>query len=74
MTYTTILVSATLSTFQKDFLIKTGFGITGKILSKSVKSSNLHIIIGQLASKNIPFSLQTSAPLYASKPCITCKK
>jgi len=74
MIYTTITVSSNLSKIQKDFLIKLGFAISGIKFSKSVKSSELHIVIGQLAKQNIPFSLQSQAPIYSSKPCAGCKK
>ena len=74
MTYTTIIVSSSLSKFQIDILIKSGFALVGTALSKSVKSSELHIVIGQLAKQNIPFSLKTQVPNYASKPCVGCKK
>ena len=74
MNYTTITVSSNLSKFQKDFLIKSGFTLIGMTISKSVKSSELHIIIGQLAGQNIPFNLKTEAPIYSSSPCAGCKK
>lgn len=74
MTYTTISVPAGLSKIQKDFLIKSGFVISGLLFTRSVKSSELHIVIGQLAAKNIPFSLKTQAPLTSSKPCAGCKR
>lgn len=74
MTYTTITISAGLSKIQKDFLIKTGFAISGIAFHKHVKSTDLHIFIGQLASKNIPFTLKTQPALSPSKPCAGCKK
>jgi len=74
MIYTTVTVSSNLSVFQKDFLIKSGFAIFGIVFSRSVKSNELHIIIGQLASKNIPFSLQSQPPQYNSRPCVGCKQ
>lgn len=74
MFYTTITVSTSLSKIQKDFLVKTGFAILGISFSKSVQSSQLHIIISQLAGQNIPFKLQTQAPNYNSKPCAGCKR
>lgn len=76
MTYTTIIISATasISTAQKDFVIKSGFAIMGTTYSKSVKSSDLHIVVGQLASKNIPFNLKMQAPTYTQGPCSTCKR
>ena len=74
MTYTTIIVSSVLSKFQQDALIKMGFAFMGLTTFKSVKSSELHIIIGQLAKQNIPFNLKTQIPSYTSKPCVTCKK
>jgi hypothetical protein len=74
MIYTTVTVSGNLSTFQKDFLIKSGFAMSGIAFSRSVKSNELYIIIGQLASKNIPFGLQSQTPQYNSKPCVGCKR
>lgn len=74
MTYTTINIPSNLSKFQKDFLVKSGFILVGTLFSKSVKSSELHIVIGQLAKQNIPFNLKTQAPIYSSKPCVGCKR
>ncbi len=74
MTYTTISVLSGLSKFQKDFLIKSGFALIGTVFSKDVKSSELHLVIGQLASQNIPFHLKTQAPIISSKPCVGCKR
>lgn len=74
MTYTTIIVSANLSKFQKDFLIKSGFALVGTTMSKSIKSSELYIIIGQLARQNIPFNLKIQVPTYSSAPCVGCKR
>jgi len=74
MTFTTISVPAGLSKVQRDFLIKSGFTISGISFTRSVKSSELHIVIAQLASKNIPFTLKTQAPLFTSKPCAGCKR
>jgi hypothetical protein len=74
MTYTTITISTNLSKIQKDFLIKMGFVIFGVAFLKHVKSTELHIFITQLASKNIPFSIKTQPPLSSSKPCAGCKR
>ena len=75
MNYTTISVSSQkLNSFQLDFLVKSGFGAIGITYTRSVKSSELHIVLGQLASKNIPFSIKTNAPNYMSKPCVNCPK
>lgn len=74
MNYTTILVQGQgLDIFKKDILIKSGFAISGINFIRSVKSSELHIVIGQLAKQNISFNLQTQAPIYNSSPCIGCK-
>lgn len=74
MIFTTITVPAGLSKIQKDFLVKSGFTILGASFSRSVKSTDLHIVIGQLAKQNIPFSLKTQPPNYNSKPCVGCKR
>lgn len=75
MVHTTILIpSNTLTIFQRDFVVKSGFSFFGINLSRSVKSSELHIIINELASRGIPFTLKTNATNHSSKPCIGCKK
>jgi hypothetical protein len=74
MIFTTITAPAGLSKIQKDFLVKSGFAISGAAFSRSVKSSDLHIVIGQLAKQNIPFSLKTQPANHTSKPCAGCKR
>lgn len=75
MTFTTIIVSGTrIDNNQRTFLIQSGFAISGVNLSRSVKTEQLHMVIGQLVVKNIPFNLKTSPPTYAQSPCAGCKK
>jgi hypothetical protein len=74
MNFTTITISGNkLDSFQRDYVVKIGFGVFGANYTKSVKSCDLHIIIGQLSNKNIPFTFTTSTPTYVSRPCTTCK-
>lgn len=74
MTYTTIIISANITTIQRHFLTSAGFSIIGKNFSKTVKSNELHIVIAQLAKNSIPFNLKTNPPNYPSAPCPGCKK
>lgn len=75
MTHTTITITGSrLNATQRDFLVKSGFGIVGANFIKSVKSSQLNIILGQLVSYAIPFTLKTNAPLYQQGPCNGCRK
>ena len=75
MIYTTVSVSAqSLTTFQRDFLVKSGFAILGVVFTRSIKSDELHIVVNQLANKNIPFSIKSAPPAYNSKPCGGCKR
>lgn len=75
MNYTVITISTIkLDNFQKDYLIKSGFTIMGTNLIRSVKSSEVHLVLGQLAIKKISFSLKTSTPNYSTGPCRGCKR
>jgi hypothetical protein len=75
MNYTTINVAGSkINTSQQDFLVQIGFAILGINFSRSVKSSQLSMVLSQLVAKNIPFSLKTNPPIYAQSPCQGCKR
>lgn len=75
MSQITVSASISLTTFQKDFLIKSGFVIlANNTFMKNVKDSELYIVIGVLSSKNIPFNIKLDTVHNPTKPCIGCKK
>lgn len=75
MIYTYIIISnLKIDQFQRDFLIKSGFSIVNMDLVKSIRSSELHIILNQISSKKIPFSMKSLPSNNSTATCKTCKR
>lgn len=78
MTYTLITIPSSvlssLTIYQKDFLVKSGFASSNNSFVKNSRSNELHIIISQLAKKAIPFTLKLQESQIIQGPCFGCKK